>query len=202
MSAEETEDVRSVLAELRPAFRILLIAVPAAAFMIAVAAPPSSSASARELPIQSQTTIGLGTAAPRDGDAGQLAPGETLQRLFDLSLAPRPGAPVGLVIRALANRSSLLDADARTGLRVGIDRCLSPRGWRPGPGGAYTCAGSVKRALPPLPVAQAKDRMFTLADVVPGPGTHLRMTFSLPASAGNRLQRLNSSLRFTFSVQV
>ncbi len=191
--------MRPVLPELRPTFRILLVVVPATAFLLALAIPPSSSASADTLTSQAQTTIGLGTAAPRDLESGQLAPGETLERTFDMNIVPKAGSRVTLVIKAL--HSSLLDSDARTGLRVGIDRCVSPRGWRPGTDGDFTCAGAVKRALAPRPVAQVKERALALTGVVPSPGTHLRMTFSLPASAGNSLQRVSSSLRFTFTAQ-
>jgi hypothetical protein len=44
-----------------------------------------------------------------------------------------------------------------------------------------------------------KDQRITLKGVSPRMPAHMRITFSLPASAGNRLQRQESSLRFTFA---
>jgi hypothetical protein len=50
-------------------------------------------------------------------------------------------------------------------------------------------------------VAKAKDRPVKLAGALPGNDAHFRLTFSLPSSADNRLQRLVSQLRFTCSAQ-
>jgi hypothetical protein len=105
-----------------------------------------------------------------------------------------------VTITTLANGSSLLDTDARNGLRVRIDSC-PVGGWLRQLGGGFVCRRGASTALAVTAVARAKDRPVKLAGALPGNDAHFRLTFSLPSSADNRLQRLVSQLRFTFSAQ-
>jgi hypothetical protein len=99
---------------------------------------------------------------------------------------------------ALRPAPSLLVTDP-DGLRVTVDAC--PRPWRLIAGAAptYTCA-----KLPRVLVAQARvpvrKVMKRLGKVKPGGKLYLRMTITLPASAGNALQGQSTVLVPTYVV--
>ena len=99
---------------------------------------------------------------------------------------------------ALRLAPSLLVTDPN-GLRVTVEAC--PRPWRPiaGPAPMYTCA---KR--PRVLIAQARvpvrKVMKRLGKVKPGGKLYLRMTITLPATAGNALQGRSTVLVPTYIV--
>jgi spore coat-associated protein N len=145
-------------------------------------------------------TLGAeGTAANRVTiPATAVAPGDTVERAVDL----QTGGSVAAAAAALtttATTSSLLDSDAGDGLKLVVDRCSE--GWtesEPAPGVyTYSCAGTASTVLASTPVIVSD---AALADIdLDGGVNHLRVTLTLPVSAGNEFQGLSSVVEYTFS---
>jgi hypothetical protein len=189
-----------VLHVTRIGVKILVALLVAPLLVVFVARQPSKdTAQADELPKQSSLTISLGTGA-QHADS-ELAPGDSFRRAVDLSLMGRKGMNhVSLEVSTVAPHTSLLDTDAKNGLWVSIDSCNAPAGWARQVGtGAYLCEGTMTRVVTPTSIAQIKDRQFALPTLVPGNSMHFLLTCTLPATAGNRLEGLSSTLRFTFA---
>lgn len=80
-----------------------------------------------------------------------------------------------------------------SGLRVSVETCTKP--WRRLPGGVptYRCPGRTRVALAPTRVP-VKRPLRRVAPLKPGARLHLRLTFSLPLTAGPQLQGLATGL--------
>jgi len=189
-----------VLHVTRMGVKILVALLVAPLLVVFVARQPArDTAQADELPKQSSLTISLGTGGQHTASA--LAPGDSFRRAFDLSLMGRKGLNhVSLNVTAVAPHTSMLDTDAKNGLWMSIDRCSAPAGWSQRVGsGAYLCRGTVSSVVAATSIAKIRDRQIALSKLVPGSSTHFLLTFKLPATAGNRLEGLSSTLRFTFA---
>jgi spore coat-associated protein N len=147
-------------------------------------------------------TIALGAA----GAANRLAvastglvPGDTVQRAATLTNSGNQDL-AAVTLTTAATTSSVLDTDTTYGLQVAIDKCSVP--WTElgtAPAYTYTCSGTTTPVLATSPLIGANLALAGLASVTAGGTDNLRVTATLPASAGNGLQGKSSVVDFTFT---
>lgn len=136
--------------------------------------------------------------------ASQVIPGDTVQRTLSLV----NGGTLDLTAISLTTTSSspnILTSDAGNGLQVGIDKC--PVAWTGTGAGPYTCnsAGSPVQGTAVLAkraVIGANIPLSGLTSTTAGKSDFLRVTLTLPATAGNDFQGKNSSVNFAFNAAV
>ena len=135
-------------------------------------------------------------------NATGIAPGDTMQRSFDLSNNGTIDLASAPTLTTTASPSSLLDTDATNGLQMVIDRCSTT--WTEAgssPAFTYTCGGSTSTVLASRAVigsSLALSNINTLITAGAGP-EHLRLTLTLPSTAGNTFQNLTSTITYTFN---
>lgn len=150
-------------------------------------------------------SIALGAAGPANRltlGASGLLPGDTMQRVVDLSNSGVAGSDnLGSVaLTTAATTSSLLDTDATNGLKVAIDKCSQT--WTESgssPAFTYTCGGTTASVLAERAVIGSNVSLANLASLAAGQTDHLRVTLTLPATAPNTMQGLGSELTYTFT---
>jgi hypothetical protein len=146
--------------------------------------------------------IALGThgAANRlNVDATDVAPGDTIERVVDLSnTGSLDLASVDLTTTATV--SSLLDTDATNGLQMQIDNC--DQAWTEAgtsPAYTYTCGGTTSSVLASQAVIGANLTLNNLTALTSGDTDHLLLTLTLPASADNTFQNESSTIDYSFT---
>jgi len=146
--------------------------------------------------------IALGThgAANRlNVDATDVAPGDTIERVVDLSnTGSLDLASVDLTTTATV--SSLLDTDATNGLQMQIDNC--DQAWTEAgtsPAYTYTCSGTTSSVLASQAVIGANLTLNNLTALTSGDTDHLLLTLTLPASADNTFQNESSTIDYSFT---
>jgi spore coat-associated protein N len=128
--------------------------------------------------------------------ASGLAPGDTIQRSVDLINSGSLDL-ASVTLATTASPSSLLDTDTTNGLQMVIDKCSAA--WtEAGPPYTYTCGGSTSSVLASTPVIGADTALSNLT-LTAGATDHLRLTLTLPSSAGNTLQNKSSTITYTFT---
>jgi len=148
--------------------------------------------------------IALGTPGPNNRltvNAANIAPGDTVQRAFQLSNTGSIAFGVSPTLTTTASPSSLLDTDGTNGLQMVIDKCSVA--WTEAgsaPAYTYTCSGTTSTVLATRPVIGANLTLSNLADLLPtGTTDNLRLTLTLPSATGNTFQNLTSTLTYTFT---
>jgi hypothetical protein len=143
--------------------------------------------------------IALGAAGPANRlsvGTTDLAAGDTIQRAVNLINA----GSLDLSLASLtvdATTSSLLDTDVTDGLQMVVDECSQAWTESAAPY-TYTCGGVVTGVLGSQPVIGANLDLGSISALTAGNTDHLRVTLTLPSTAGNALQGKSSTLRFTF----
>jgi spore coat-associated protein N len=131
-------------------------------------------------------------------NATGVVPGDTIQRSVDLlNTGNQNLASVGLSTAAAP--SSLLDTDASNGLQMVVDKCSTA--WveaGTSPAFTYTCGGTTTSVLTTRAIIGSNVNMPGLAALTAGSTDHLRVTLTLPATAGNTFQGLTSTISYTF----
>jgi spore coat-associated protein N len=184
---------------------LISIAVLAAAASIAglgTFASFTSSTTATHTVSSGTVTVALGAAGAANRltvNATAIAPGDTIQRAFQLSNSGTidlAGAPT---LTTTASPSTLLDTDGTNGLQMVIDKCSAA--WtESGPPYTYTCSGSTSTVLASRAVIGSSLALSNLSDLVTagsGPD-YLRLTLTLLSAAGNTFQNLSSTITYTF----
>lgn len=163
----------------------------------------TSTTSASQSLSTGTVTIALGasgTAANRlTVNASGLVPGDTVQRAVDLTNSGNQSLSA-IALTTAANPSSLLDTDTTNGLQMVIDSC--PTAWTEGgtaPAYTYTCGGTVTTVMASAPIITTDATLPGLSSLTPGGTDHLRVTVTLPTSAGNSFQGLTSTVAYTFT---
>lgn len=163
----------------------------------------TSSTSASEQAATGTVTVGLGATGASTNRlsvaAGGVAPGDTVQRSVDLvNQGSLDLTSVSLTTTAAP--SSLLDTDATNGLQMVVDRCSAP--WTEAgtsPAFTYTCSGTTATVVASRPVIGANVALSNLAATTHGATDHLRVTLTLPTSAGNTFQNQTSTVAYNFT---
>lgn len=146
-----------------------------------------------------QISLGAaGTAANRlTVGASGLVPGDTVQRAVDLSVTGDQDLS-SVSLTTTATTSSVLDTDPTNGLQLAVDLCSVP--WTEtavGSGFTYTCSGTTTSVVGSSPVIGSNLALPGVA-LTAGSTSHLRVTLSLPTSAGNTFQGQTSVIDFSF----
>jgi spore coat-associated protein N len=148
-------------------------------------------------------TIASGTLSLTTGPVNRLgtgaspiAAGDTMQRAIDLNYAGSI-AFGSVTLTTSASPSSALDTDTTDGLHVAIDRC-SVAWTESGPPYTYTCGGSTSTVLASQPLIGSGIALSNLT-LSAGATDHLRVTVTLPSSAGNPLQNKSSTISYVFT---
>src|SRR3954451_13612823 len=175
---------------------LISVAVLAAAASVAglgTFATFTSSTTATHTVASGSVTVALGAPGAANRltvNATGVAPGDTIQRAFQLSntgTIDLAGAPT---LTTTASPSSLLDTDGTNGLQMVIDKCSAA--WtESGPPYTYSCSGTTSSVLASRAVIGNNISMSNVSDLLTnGTTDHLRMTLTLPSGAGNTLQNL------------
>ena len=128
--------------------------------------------------------------------ASPIAAGDTMQRAIDLSYSGSINFG-SATLTTSATTSSSLDTDATNGLQIAIDKCS--QAWtESGPPYTYTCGGSTSTVLASRALIGSNIALSNLA-LTSGATDHLRVTVSLPSTAGNSLQNQSSTVSYTFT---
>jgi predicted ribosomally synthesized peptide with SipW-like signal peptide len=142
-------------------------------------------------------TLSLTAPSSRLGTgAGTIAAGDTMQRMIDLSYSGSISFG-SATLTTNATSSSGLDTDATDGLHIAIDKC-SVAWTESGPPYTYTCGGSTTSVLASRALIGSSMALTNLT-LTAGSTDHLRVTVTLPSSAGNSLQNLSSTVNYTFT---
>jgi len=148
-------------------------------------------------------TIASGTLSLTSGPVNRLgtgasliAAGDSMQRAIDLNYAG--SVDMGsATLTTSASPSSTLDTDTTDGLQLAIDKC-SVAWTESGPPYTYTCGGSVSTVLASQPLIGSNIALSNLT-LTAGTTDHLRVTVTLPSTAGNAFQNLSSTVGYTFT---
>ena len=148
-------------------------------------------------------TIATGTLSLTSGPTNRLgtgaslvAAGDSMQRAIDLNYAGSISFG-SATLTTNATTSSALDTDAIDGLHMAIDKC-SVAWTESGPPYTYTCSGTTSSVLASAPVIGSNLALSNLT-LTAGSTDHLRVTVTLPGTAGNSLQNLSSTIAYTFT---
>jgi spore coat-associated protein N len=162
----------------------------------------TSSASVDQSLSSGTVTIALGstgTANNRlDIGATGLVPGDTIQRAVNVSNTGNQDF-ASISLTTSASPSSLLDTDATDGLQMLIERCSVA--WTEGgsaPAYTYTCSGTTSTVLSSRAIIGSA-MAFSNVLLTSGSSNNLRVTVSLPSTAGNTLQGRSSTITYAFT---
>ncbi len=163
----------------------------------------TSTTSASESVATGTVTIALGATGAATNrlnvDASGLGPGDSIQRSFDL-LNQGSMNLTSITLTTTATTSSLLDTDTTNGLQAVIDRCSVA--WTEAgssPNFSYTCSGSTTTVLASRAVIGSNLALSNLGALTSGATDHLRLTVTLPSTAGNSLQGQSSTIQYSFT---
>lgn len=131
--------------------------------------------------------------------ASNLVPGDTMQRVVDLTNSGG-AAMSSITLTTTASPSSLLDTDVTNGLQLVIDKCSNA--WTESgssPAFTYTCSGTTTSVLASRPVIGSAVALNNLAAAAGSATDRLRITLTLPSTAGNTLQGQSSAITYAFT---
>jgi predicted ribosomally synthesized peptide with SipW-like signal peptide len=148
-------------------------------------------------------TIATGTLSLTSGPTNRLgtgatlvAAGDSMQRAIDLNYAGSISFG-SATLTTNATTSSALDTDTTDGLHLAIDKC-SVAWTESGPPYTYTCSGTTSSVLASSPVIGSNLALSNLT-LTAGSTDHLRVTVTLPGTAGNSFENLSSTVDYTFT---
>jgi hypothetical protein len=140
----------------------------------------------------------VGTANRLTVNATGVAPGDTMQRAFQLSNSGSLTL-ASVTLTTTATTSSLLDTDATNGVQMVIDKC-SVAWTESGPPYTYTCGGTTSSVLASRGVIGSALSLSNITDLnTPSTTDYLRLTLTLPSAAGNTFQGLTSTIQYAFT---
>lgn len=163
----------------------------------------TSTTSASQTVASGTVTIALGATGASTNrltvNASGIVPGDTMQRSFTLANSGSQDL-ASITLTTAATTSSALDTDTTTGLQMVIEDCSVA--WvesGTSPAFTYTCAGTTSTVLASRAVIGSAISLSNLGSTTAGSTDYLRLTLSLPSSAGNTLQGLSSTISYTFT---
>ena len=137
-------------------------------------------------------TLGL------DADAADLAAGDVVARTATLENRGN-GALSAIALTVDVTRSSALDRDARSGLRIRVDRCSTA--WTAGPGTrSLLCAGRTTEIVGWRPLASTQSP-WPLGSLPAKASEWLRVSLQLPANASADLAGRRTTIQYRFTAQ-
>lgn len=141
-------------------------------------------------------------------NATDMLPGDTAQRRVKLTNASTDNVP-WVRLNTTATASSALDTNTTDGLQMLIERCTNGIGWSESgtsPNFTYTCdlalagdnQGTKATVLATRAIIGTDIALSNLTATTAGATDDLRVTVSLPSTAGNTLQNLTSTIQYSF----
>jgi len=130
--------------------------------------------------------------------ASGAVPGDTIQRAVTLTNSGDQNL-ASITLTTAASPSSKLDTDPVSGLQMQVDACSVP--WTEAgtsPSFTYTCSGVTTAVLGTRAVVGTKMPLTNLASVTATKSDFLRVLLTVPGTADNTFQGLNSTLSFSF----
>jgi hypothetical protein len=128
--------------------------------------------------------------------ASNIAAGDTIQRAVDVKDSGSI-ALSGVSLTTTATTSSLLDTDATNGLQMVIDRC-SVAWTESATPYTYTCSGTTSSVVASRAVIGAGIALSNLT-LTANTDNYLRVTLTLPSTAGNTFQNQSSVINYAFT---
>lgn len=182
---------------------VVVIAGAASVGSLGTFASFTSSTTASNTVATGTVTIALGATGASTNrltvNATDIAPGDTMQRSFDLTNSGSIDL-ASVTLTTTASPSSLLDTDATNGLQMVIERCSVA--WTEAgssPAFTYTCGGSTSTVLATRAVIGSAISLSNLTTTTAGSTDYLRLTLTLPGTAGNTFQNISSSITYAFT---
>ncbi|HEX2040058.1 MAG TPA: TasA family protein [Acidimicrobiales bacterium] len=140
--------------------------------------------------------------------ATDMLPGDTAQRRVKLTNNSTDNVP-WVRLNTTATTSSALDTDATHGLQMVIERCTNGIGWSESgssPNFTYTCdlatagdnLGTKATVLASRAIIGTDIALSNLTATTAGATDDLRVTITLPSTAGNSLQNAASTIEYSF----
>ncbi len=129
--------------------------------------------------------------------ASNIAAGDTIQRAVTVTNTGSI-ALARLQLTTVATTSSALTTNTTTGLRMTVTRCTVPWTESATTPYTYTCSGTTSTAINNVAVI-GTNRTLSGAVLTAGGTNHLRITLTLPATAGNTLANQSSVIAYTFT---
>lgn len=129
-----------------------------------------------------------------------VVPGDTIQRQVRLINAGNQNLS-GVTLTTAASPSNLLSSDTTNGLQMVWQKCDLAGGWTESGGTpyTYTCpGGNITTVLASGPIVGTGQSLSGLEALTAGDDDYLRLTVTLPATAGNLLQGLTTTITYTF----
>jgi len=137
-------------------------------------------------------TLGLGA------DVADLAAGDVVARTATLENRGK-GAIVAITLAVDVTRTSALDGDVRSGLRIRVDRCSTA--WTEGPGArSVRCAGRVTEIVGWRPLAASRSP-WQLGSLPAKSSEWVRVSFQLPPDASAELAGRRTTVQYRFTAQ-
>jgi predicted ribosomally synthesized peptide with SipW-like signal peptide len=130
--------------------------------------------------------------------AVNMVPGDTVQRSVTLTRSSATEAFGSVVLSTTGTAGNLLTGDAANGLQLRVDQCSVA--WAQGAGNQLTCPGTTTSILAQRAVVGAGMSLGEATTALNGAdaAANLRVTLSLPGTAGNDFQGLSNTIKFTF----
>ena len=149
-------------------------------------------------------TIALGATGSSSNrlniNATAFAPTDTMQRTVDVNVSGSVGlSAMTLTTVDTVGTPTVLSTDATNGLQIAIDRCDVP--WTEAgvsPAFTYTCSGTTSAVLASTSVVGAARPMNNML-LAASDSNHLRVTITLPTTAGDTFQNLAATISHTFT---
>jgi len=191
MGQGRTQRGRRVRAVARSFVVLAALGVFYAAAAYAHGGHPKSGA-AGSLHVAMSGTLGLGA------DAADLAAGDVVARTATLENRGK-GALGAIALAVDVTRSSTLDRDARSGLRIRVDRCSTV--WSAAPSGrSLQCAGRVTEIVGWRPLAASRSP-WQLGSLRANSSEWLRVSLQLPPGASADLAGRRTAIQYRFTAQ-
>lgn len=125
-----------------------------------------------------------------------LLPGDSVEKFVTLANSGN-SALNNVMLSTTTADSSLLTTNKTDGLQLAIAACSVA--WTAVANGADTCTGTTTSVLAATPVLVTDKALTGLASLTALATDHLKVTTSLPSSAGDTFQGLTSTINFTFA---
>jgi hypothetical protein len=130
-----------------------------------------------------------------DADATAVAAGDVVARTATLENRG-PGAIGAIALTVDLTRSSALDRDSNSGLRIRVDRCSAP--WTGGP--TLRCTGRVSEIVGWRPLAASRSP-WQLGSLPAKSAEWLRVSLQLPPDASSDLAGRRTTIEYRFTAQ-
>lgn len=179
---------------------VTLLAVGATAAVAGLGSYGSftSTTSASEPVTTGTVQLAVGSVDDLTIAATGVVPGDTMQRAVDLQNTGNQDFSA-ISLTTTAAPSNVLSSDAVNGLQLTIDACSLPwtnTGTASVP--TYTCPGTTSAVLASTPVLTTNAALGAVL-LTSGSTNHLRVTMTLPTTAGNSFQGLSTTVTFGFT---